>query len=147
MPDTCPTGFDETFLSGYLDGELNQGREQRVRLHLEDCAHCRRLLDELSELRETTMSTRFEVPDDDQWDERPRGALSVSTRRLGWVVAVVWLMLMSGFGIVEIWRASHGVVERLVAFGGVSALVLLFVSVLVDRLRTARTDRYLEVDK
>jgi predicted anti-sigma-YlaC factor YlaD len=147
MPDTCPTGFDETLLSGYLDGELTQGREQRVRLHLEDCGHCRRLLDELSELRETTMSTRFEVPDDDQWDERPRGALSASTRRLGWVVAVVWLMLMSGFAIVEMWRAAHGVLERLVAFGGVSAVVLLFASVLVDRLRTARTDRYLEVDK
>ena len=147
MPERCPTAFDETLLSGYLDGELTQAREQRVRVHLEDCQHCRQVFDDMTALRETAMRTRFEIPDDDQWNERPRGAVSLSSRRLGWIVAIVWLAAMCGFTALEVWRASHNLLERLLAFGGATAFVLLFVSVLLDRLHTSRTDRYLEVDK
>ena len=50
-------GFDEALISGYLDRELTQGEAQRVRLHLEDCAECRSLADEITRLREATMAT------------------------------------------------------------------------------------------
>jgi len=57
MPDACGRTFDETFLSGYLDRALVQGDEQRVRVHLEGCVSCRALLDELTSIRDATMSS------------------------------------------------------------------------------------------
>ena len=66
MQANCDRKFDEALLTGYLDGALTQADDQRVRIHLEECADCRRLSDELRELRETTMTTRFELPADDQ---------------------------------------------------------------------------------
>ena len=42
--------FDEALLSGYLDSELTQGDEQRVRLHLEGCAACKSEIEELRKL-------------------------------------------------------------------------------------------------
>lgn len=83
MTDT-PHEFDEAILSGYLDGELTQGDEQRVRLHIEHCAGCGIVIDELRKLREATMNSNFQVPDDTQWDETPRGqSRGCSTIRAG----------------------------------------------------------------
>ena len=50
--------FDETSISGYLDGELTQRDDQRVRLHLEDCAECRAIADGMRKMKEATMMKR-----------------------------------------------------------------------------------------
>lgn len=147
MNERCPTMFDEKLLSGFLDGELTQGAEQRVRLHLAACTHCRALLEELTTIREATMSTEFVQPRDDQWDERPRGATSRLSRSVGWVLAVVWLTAVTGFTLWHVWQSPEGLFFKLLVFGGLAAFALLFLSILVDRIRTARTDRYSEVDR
>jgi predicted anti-sigma-YlaC factor YlaD len=147
MTASCPRAFDETLVSGHLDGELTQAAAQKVRLHLEDCAHCRALLDDLRAMREATMSTEFVRPDDDQWDERPRGTGSLLARGAGWVLAVVWLVAVAGYGLWQFWQSAANPVERLLVFGGLAAAVLLFVSVVLDRISSARTDPYREVQK
>ncbi|MCG6947962.1 MAG: zf-HC2 domain-containing protein [Acidobacteria bacterium] len=147
MTDRCPASFDETLISGYIDGELTQAAEQRVRIHLEDCTYCRGLIDELRTLREAAMSTEFSRPDDSQWDERPKTGLSLAARGTGWVVAIIWAVALAGFALWQFWQGSENLMERFLVFGGLSALVLLFLSVLLDRLRTAQTDPYREVEK
>ena len=64
MPEPCGRTFEEALLSGYLDEALVQSDEQRVRVHLEDCATCRALVDELAVVREATMSSTFDTPRD-----------------------------------------------------------------------------------
>lgn len=147
MTLSCPRAFDETLISGHLDGELTQAAAQKVRLHLEECAACRSLLEDLRTMREATMSTEFAKPDDDQWDERPRSGLSLLARGTGWTLAGVWLAAVSVFGLWHLWQSTDELLERLLVFGGISALALLFTSVLLDRITSARTDPYREVQK
>jgi anti-sigma factor RsiW len=147
MADRCPASFDETMISGHLDGELTQAAEQKVRIHLEDCEHCQTVLRELRTLREATMSTEFHQPDDSQWDERPKTGLSLVARGTGWIIAIVWAVFFAAYALWQFWQGSANLVERLLVFGGLSALALLFTSVLVDRLRASRTDPYREVEK
>ena len=139
--------FDEALLSGYLDGELTQAEEQRVRIHLEDHPDARALLDEMQQTREATMTTRLEVPEDIQWDERPRGPLSLLTRRLGWWILVAWTVCVAAYGLWQFFTSPEHLVEKLVAATAVSGFGLLFASVLLDRVRDARTDRYRRVAK
>ena len=89
MSEACNRPFDEALLTGYLDQALTQESEQRVRLHLEDCAECRSLVDDLAAMREVTMTTQFQVPTDDQWSEAPRGPLSGLAFGLGWLILIV----------------------------------------------------------
>ena len=147
MAERCPTGFDQTQLSGYLDGALTQGAEQRVRVHLEDCAPCRALYEELRTHREVTMTTRFSEPSDSQWDERPRGVAAGLARGLGWVFVIAWLGAVTAFGAWQWWQAPQTLFERLLVFGLVSGAGLLLLSVIIDRVRAARTDRYTEVQR
>jgi predicted anti-sigma-YlaC factor YlaD len=142
VTQSCPTTFDETLISGYLDGELTQADDQRVRLHIRRCDHCRELFEEMMTLREAAMTTRFEVPDDDQWNESPRGGLSWATRSLGWLMAVVWVVVVTGFGLWQAWNDTQSLLERVLVFGGLSAFTLLLVSVIVDRVATWKFDRY-----
>lgn len=143
----CGRRFAPELLSGYLDQALTQGDEQRVRLHLEDCPVCRAELAELTRLREVTMSTEFPVPPDDQWDETPRGAASRWSRRTGWLFVLVWAVGISAFVLYEIATGPDGLFEKVLVFGGIFGFALLFLSILLDRLRTLPGDRYREVKK
>ena len=147
MTDQCPRAFEESLISGYLDGELTQAAEQRVSIHLEDCAYCRKLLADMAKILEAAMSTEFARPDDDQWDERPRSTASFLARGVGWILAVVWLAGVVGYGLWQFWQSSANIVERVLVFGGLSALALLFCSVALDRIASARTDPYREVER
>ena len=147
MTRHCPSSFDETMISGFLDGELTQSDDQRVRIHLEDCEHCRELHRSLENLREATMTTQFVKEPDRQWDEAPRGAASRIGFRLGWVVTIAWLILTCGYAGWQLWVDTDGWFEKTLVFGGLAAVGLLFSSAAIDRLRTSGTDPYRKVER
>lgn len=140
-------GLDEELISGYLDGELSQGQEQRVRLHLEDCPECRAMTEELNRLKEVTMTTEFRVPDDTQWDETPRGRGSGFFRNFGWLILVAWIVGTLGYGLFRMATDTDELFEVVIVFGAWLGFGLVFLSVLIDRLKTRKTDRYRRVEK
>lgn len=143
----CPRGFPEELISGYLDRALTQGDRQRVRLHLGECPDCRRTFDDLSALREVTLTTRFYVPEDDQWREDPRSPASRLLRSGGWVLLLVWLAAVGAFALWHLAIAPGNVLGKALVFTGLSGGGLLFLSILIDRLRALRTDRYRSIQK
>lgn len=143
----CGRRFAEELLSGYLDRALTQGDEQRVRLHLEDCAACRRLVGELEELRQAARATRFTQPPDDLWDERPRGLTSRLLRGGGWLLLITWLVAMTAFATWTLATSPESLWLKLLIFGGATGTALLLLSVLVDRLRTLPFDRYRRIQR
>jgi len=147
MQVKCGRTFDEALLTGYLDGALTQADAQRVRIHLEECDDCRRLSGELRELREATMTTRFEMPADDQWNEAPRGLVSRLSFRLGWALLLAWAIGLVGLVVGHVWTDAMPLTEKLLIFGGVSGAALLFASVLMDRLKAMRNDPYRRVQR
>jgi len=146
-PNPSPPSFDEALLSGFLDGELTQAEEQRVRIYLEDHSEARTLLEEMRTVRETTRTTRFEVPEDLQWDEHPRGPVSRLTRGFGWLLIAVWLIGVTAFGLWQFLTSPENLLPKLLVVGSTAGFALLFLSILLDRLRDMKTDRYRRVRK
>jgi len=147
MAKNCTRSFDEELISGYLDGALPQMDTQRVRLHVEECGACRSLLGELETLRKTAMSTRFHAPDDDEWPELPKTRTGRFSRAAGWVVLIAWLLAISGLALWRVVTESGDPWEIFLILGLPGAILLLFVSVLLDRLRALKTDRYTGVHR
>jgi len=143
----CRRTFEEALLSGFVDGELTQADEQRVRLHLEDCTRCRGLVDELQALREAAMASRFSEPNPTEWGELPRGWASSMCRSLGWVLVAVWTAATAAYALWQVATSPEGLVVKVLIFGAVAGLGLLLMSVLLDRVRAARTDRYKGVER
>ncbi len=147
MTDTRTEEFNEELLSGYLDGALVQRDEQRVRVHIEGSPEARKLLDQLRQMREAARDTKFVRPPDLQFSERPKSGVSRLARFFGaWVVGV-WFAALIGYASWEIAVDEGPWFAKVLFFGIFSGLGLLLLSVLLDRLRDAKDDRYRGVEK
>jgi hypothetical protein len=139
-------GFHEALISGYLDSELTQADAQRVRLHLEDCSECRAIAAGLTQVKEATMSSEFKIPDDG-WDETPRGGVSRALRNVGLLVGLATVV---GWLSVFLWELANDpeALIGLLIFGGfLLAGSLILASVLIDRRRAIKNDKYTRVQK
>ena len=147
MNQLCPPTFDESLLSGYVDGELTQADNQRVRIHLEDCASCQALIGELRQIRQAAISTPFPVPTDDEWRESPRSPWTLWLRRFGWVLLIAWILGAGWLGIEAFVTGSAAWYEKALIGALMGGGLLLFLSVLLDRLKAVKTDRYGRAEK
>jgi hypothetical protein len=139
--------LDEVLLSGYLDGTLSQLDAQRVRLGLEKDAVLRQSFRELRLLREVALSTRFAAPAEIDWPELPQSLPSSYSRLAGWLLVVGWILLLLVIGAGELMSGRHGWLELVLFLALPGGLVLLFFSVLLDRLKSLKTDRYCGVER
>lgn len=140
--------FDEAMVSGYLDGELTQADSQRVRLHLEECSECAKVAEDLAGLKEATMTSEFQVPEDTQWDETPRNMASRIASGFGWLLAVAWVV---GLAAYIVWQTANDSqsfqLEGMLGFGVLLAFALIVLSALIDRIQTRKNDPYRKVKK
>lgn len=138
----CRPLHEDGLLSGYLDGELAQAETQLVEVHLASCPACREEADRLARLREATMGTKFVEPTEREWDEHARGIFSSGSRALGWVMVVIWSVVLTGYGLYAFAVSDEGWFFKTMVFGLILGFALLFISVLADRIRARKTDRY-----
>lgn len=147
MKQLCESTFDESLLSGYVDSELTQVDNQRVHLHLEECAACRQLVDDLRQIREAAMTTQFPVPTDDEWREAPRSSGSRWIRRCGWILVLAWILAALSLAVIGFVQGSAAWYEKAFIAALVGGGLLLFLSVVLDRLQALKSDRYGRVQK
>lgn len=137
----------DEMLSGYLDGELTQGDRQRVDLHLEACSKCRGVYEELADLRESVGKMSFGEISRQEWSEIMNDLPIRASRGAGWLLYVAGFLIVCGFGCYEF--VADDTVPALIKTG-IGALVigslLLFVSVLRERLIVRKTDKYKDVE-
>ena len=122
-------------LSGYIDGELTQQQQQRVRIHCDSCAACAKELEQLENLRREVGRSRLSPLSDDIWREHMKEPTVEITRGLGWILFIAGVLGISAIGIYEFVidtsMATHiKVITGLVWLG----LGALLVSVLRQRL-------------
>ncbi len=135
-------------LSAYLDGELTQADSQKVRVHLSRCEECRRTHEELARLQEMTRSLEFAQPPEARMKELEKSLSVQAPRRLGWffILAGIAAWLIYGAGTwVRHWRPPT--VEELIASAVVIGFVMLFASVVIERLRQLPHDKYRRIEK
>jgi len=147
MTDTCDRRFEEEQLSGYVDGMLTQADRQQVEVHLNDCDSCRELVHELTTVRAAARGTSFRAPPDDQWRDTPRTAASATLRGLGWILLVAWLVLSATYGLYELSMSDEPLWAKIFVFSGLTGVLMLLFSALLDRFVNLRTDPYRRVEK
>ncbi|MDE0422172.1 MAG: zf-HC2 domain-containing protein [Gammaproteobacteria bacterium] len=139
----------DELLSGYLDDELTQKDRQRVDRHIEGCARCSARLRELDALSASVSRLRADmVPEDqEEWRKVMDNALERTASGIGWVLVVGAVFVLVGYAGYEFLLAD---VEPPMVKWAVGALYLglavLLLSVLRQRLRARKTDKYKDVE-
>lgn len=134
-------------LSGYIDGELTQQDRQRVRLHCEGCEFCRQQLEDLRTMRGRVGAAHLSTINDDTWRKTMNDTTVRATRGIGWLLFVGGILLAAGFAVYEIVAdSSLSAFEKTIIGGIYGGLLLLFVSVLRQRLIERKSDKYKDVE-
>ncbi len=130
-------------MSGYLDVELDAADRHRLETHVAGCAECRAELEAMTDLVDASNELAVDMPPDDVWDAFQDNVFARIERRTGWTLALAGLVVLAGFGLyymVVLDWASPGI--KLAVEIGLAGLVVLFFSVLRQRLVMRRHDRY-----
>ena len=137
----------QNLLSPFLDGELTQADRQRVRIHLEDCAECRKEFEELQKLKNLTGELRFAPIPEDKMEALGQRLSVKAPRRLGWSLfaggAVAWLL----YAMYQFATSTVPPWEKLMISAVLIGLALLLVSVARQRWLELPHDRYKGVKK
>jgi putative zinc finger protein len=135
-------------LSGFVDGELTQQEHQRVRLHCENCEECNGHLRELRSMREKIGRSQLSDLGKDVWRETMDDKAVKTSRGIGWLLLLGGVLLGAGAGVYEIVTSPSTLtlVEKLIVGGVYGGILLIFVSVLRQRLIERKTDKYEDVE-
>ena len=135
-------------LSGFIDNELTQQDRQRVRLHVENCADCSAELEQLRTLRERMGSARLSDLDQNKWRETMEDIAVKASRGIGWLLVIGGALVAAGIAVFEVITSpsSMSLVAKLIIGGFYGGMLLIFLSVLRQRLIERKTDKYKDVE-
>ncbi|HUW60272.1 MAG TPA: zf-HC2 domain-containing protein [Candidatus Bathyarchaeia archaeon] len=141
MPNECDQF--QPMMSGHLDGELDEKSGEKLQKHLAECPRCSAEYQKLARIVAASDRLRLEIPPDEVWDSFLAGAYNKIERKTGWAAFVVGAVALVALGIwlfmMEPWASA--LVKILIAVP-VVGLLIIFVSVLRERLFLAKVDRY-----
>ncbi|MFH1748346.1 MAG: hypothetical protein ABIG44_15040 [Planctomycetota bacterium] len=138
----------EEQLSAYLDGELSQQQSQRVEIELRRSPELRARLEELRKLRERIRQLNYTEPSEEEWRKVMAGTTFKATRGLGWLLWIGAAVVLVGYGLYE-FAGDPGVrlFERIGIFTMLAGVLLVFVTVLYERIVAHRHDKYKDIEK
>jgi len=145
---TCQDHKD--LMMAYLDNELNDQQKRAFEEHLAGCPDCTRELAQFRKLKRMTDCVAFVEPEDRIWDQYWGNVYNRIERGAGWLlfsVAAIILFIYGGFQLIEhiIDDPTVGVLMKIGLLALLGGLVILFVSVLRERVYFWSRDRYRDV--
>ena len=144
----------QPLLMAFIDGELDDATRQTVEAHVQSCAARRDELQRWQQLKGVTDMARLAKPPDAVWERYWTGVYNRLERNIGWILASLGAIICLSWAA---WEFSQKFVdefllnpaEPLILRVGVVALILggiiLFVSILRERLTLRRSERYKEI--
>ena len=151
----------EALLSGYLDGELTQGDRQRVEIIMEPCQDCAQTLEDMKKLRGEIGGIEYEHMPEAERLKSAKDPVAEAGMNIGQMLVIGGLVLVYGVGayvlcVDIITDAEFGRTGDVDDKGplflriGLPALIIglgiLFTTVLVQRIKTSKTDPYNDVE-
>lgn len=140
--ETC--AVYQEWISGYLDGELDAESRRELESHILGCAVCRREYESMKRLViGTSAAFAIEDPPGEVWDTFLDGVYNRLERKTGWVILLSGTAVLLLYAIFLFFTEPWGsMISKILVAAPVVGLIMLFISVLRQRLRTAKTDRY-----
>lgn len=137
---------------GYSDGKLRKDEEKVFETHLKACRECSKELKEFKKLMEVMNDMKYKEPEDKVWEGYWSSIYNRLERTIGWIflsIGVIVLLFYGGFKLVEelIKDPTVTIIAKVGILALLAGLVILFVSVLRERVFAYKKDRYKEVKR
>jgi predicted anti-sigma-YlaC factor YlaD len=137
----------QMLLMAAIDGELS-GEEQAVfEQYLRQYPECQEEWQRYAKLKEVTRTMQFTKPAQEVWEHYWARVYNRLERGLGWIllsIGSIILLTYGGYKAIEALIADTQleVIVKIGLIGVIGGLVILIVSVIREKLFTAKTDKY-----
>lgn len=135
-----------------LDDEITSEEKRQLEIHLSECAACRQEYQELTELKGVTHEVKKRMLPEMAWEEYWQHLYNRLERGVGWILISIGAIILFGIGVyqfvAEILRSTQ--ISGLEKFGILAlslGFVVLFISVLREKLMARRHDNYKEIQR
>ena len=135
------------WITGYIDDELSDDQRRQLEDHLDACEACRYQLERFTALKEDLAMLKFKEPSDADLERYWGGVYNRLERGVGWILFSLGSIIALSYGAVKLVEEVVQDPEiALILKIGVLALifgcVVLFVSIVRERLTLRKTDKY-----
>ncbi|NVJ51565.1 MAG: zf-HC2 domain-containing protein [Gammaproteobacteria bacterium] len=137
----------ETLISGYIDDELTQQQSQQVFIHIESCAKCQALYQELKQIQSGLAAMEQATMKDSEIQQLMSDKWATTSGALGWLLLIGSVSLIVGFIVVQFFANDQlSLAMKLFISAPIAGVLFLLLSVLRQRLIARKNDRYKGVD-
>jgi len=139
--------YYKRLLMGLLDGELSADEKTSVQMHLDGCVECRGELEEFNKMKGVMKSMKYKEPPDEAWENYWSRVYNRLERGLSWIfisIGAMTLLFYGGFKAVEslVKDPAVAILLKVAILVLLAGLVILFVSVVRERIFTYKKDKY-----
>jgi len=135
-------------ISGYIDGELDRESREKVEQHLAECAACQREAAQFRRMTEVADTMKFRDPPDEVWKTYWQGVYNRLERGTGWVIFAIGLAVLVAYGIYEfVTDPGVAALVKVLIAAPIVGLVVLFISVLREKMAVNRYDKYKDIQQ
>ncbi len=137
----------QLLLMAAIDGELDDQSRLQFEHFVQHYPECQAEWQKYAKLKEVTQAMQFKNPPPEVWENYWRSVYNRLERSLGWILlslGAVILLTYGGFKAIEALLADTEIelVMKIAILAVIAGAAVLLVSVLREKLFTARTDKY-----
>ncbi|MHB2153102.1 zf-HC2 domain-containing protein [Calditrichota bacterium GD2] len=134
-------------MMGYLDGELDEKEKAEFLEHLNSCPDCQAEWPSFNQLKEESKKMKFRALPEMYWDEYWQQVYNRIERGIGWILFSLGAIIVLAFAGYEVLKeffldASQPLVLRIGMGLLMLGFIVLFISVLREKLMVRRHDKY-----
>ncbi len=140
----------EILIMQYVDNEISEKDREILLTHVNSCSHCQKSMEEMKNIKEVSKEMKSKLFPDMAWEEYWHHLYNRLERGISWMLISIGAIILLGIAV------YHFVLDVLGSFHlnnfekfGILALtlgfVVLFVSVLREKIMIRKHDKYKEV--
>lgn len=150
MSDKKDCKLFEELIVRYVDGELSTPERKKLEGHLATCGECREDLERLKNWKGVSGKMKNKLLPDMAWEEYWQHLYNRLERGISWILISIGATIILGIAayqfVLNLFKAEDlGSVEKIGIFALVFGFVILFLSVLREKLMVRKHDKYEEI--
>lgn len=139
-------------ITGLVDEEITDKQKQDLFAHLESCKVCQATYESFVQLKKETSEMKFNKLPEVYWDEYWTHVYNRIERGLSWIFVSIGLIILLGYGSYQVMQDFYlNPDEPILIKMGVGLLtagmIILFISVLREKLMIRKVDKYRSVER
>lgn len=140
------------WLVQFVDDELPDNQRAELLDHIKDCENCRKDLEEMQKWKGVSREMKPEMLPEMGWHEYWNHLYNRLERGISWILLSVGLIILGGVGLTRfieevLYSTELSLLEKAGVFSVAFGLVMLFISVLREKLMIRKYDKYREIER